>query len=384
MSEDHHARGIPAIARDVRLHIEHDPGEILRCSRPGNLRREPVIGRDANDTVAGEEATDIAEKRRVLPLVAAGKATARNVDGNRRSGEPWACIDVELLAGMGSVGEIQGFHHLGHRLDERHEHGLRALVELGLRAWPHGLDGAANLFGHRRHERVLWARKILRAVPHHEMMFRATLERVQDGVKTGRDHMGESKDRRQIRDVIESWAIWRDSGDWENFRTCWHDGAIMNATWFQGAVDQFIANAKKSFDKGGSYFSVHFLGGTSIELKGNRAVTQTKMMISSRDELDGVDCDVVCTGRFYDFFEKRDGRWAIVERQPIYEKDRFDALDPKQYPAFEPELLQSFPVGYRHLAYIQTKRGLPVKRDMPGLRGPEVEALYARGRAWLA
>ena len=106
--------------------------------------------------------------------------------------------------------------------------------------------------------------------------------------------------------------------------------------------------------------------------------------ISSRDELDGVDCDVVCTGRFYDFFEKRSGRWAIVERQPIYEKDRFDALDPKQYPAFEPELLQSFPVGYRHLAYIQSKRGLPVKRTMPGLRGPEIEALYARGRDWLA
>jgi hypothetical protein len=25
-----------------------------------------------------------------------------------------------------------------------------------------------------------------------------------------------------------------------------------------------------------------------------------------------------------------------------------------------------------------------VKRDMPGLKGPEVEALYARGAAWLA
>ena len=196
--------------------------------------------------------------------------------------------------------------------------------------------------------------------------------------------MSEAEDRRQIRDVIESWAIWRDSGDWDNFRTCWHDDAIMNATWFQGSFEQFIANARKAFDKGGAYFSVHFLGGTSISLKGDRAIAQTKMMISSRDELDGADCDVVCTGRFYDFFEKRAGRWAIVERQPIYEKDRFDALDPGKFPAFDQALLQSFPVGYRHLAYIQTKRGLPVKRDLPGLRGAEVEALYARGRSWLA
>ena len=39
--------------------------------------------------------------------------------------------------------------------------------------------------------------------------------------------------------------------------------------------------------------------------------------------------------------------------------------------------------GYRHLAYAQTAIGYDVKRDMPGLTGPEVEDLYARGAAWL-
>ena len=193
----------------------------------------------------------------------------------------------------------------------------------------------------------------------------------------------ESEDRQAIRDVIEGWAIWRDSGDWDNLRTCWHDGAIMNATWFQGNSEQFIANAAKAFAKGGPG-SVHFLGGTAIALRGSRATAQTKMMISSRDEVDGAVCDIVCTGRFYDFFEKRGGRWAIVERQPIYEKDRLDPLDPAKMPRFDPEVYDSIPEGYRHLGYIQVKRGLPVKRNMPGLRGPEVEALYARGKAWLA
>jgi hypothetical protein len=193
----------------------------------------------------------------------------------------------------------------------------------------------------------------------------------------------ESEDRQAIRDVIEGWAIWRDSGDWDNLRTCWHDGAIMNATWFQGDSEQFIANAAKAFAKGGPG-SVHFLGGTAIALRGSRAIAQTKMMISSRDDVDGAACDIVCTGRFYDFFEKRGGRWAIVERQPIYEKDRLDPLDPAKMPRFDPEVYDSIPEGYRHLGYIQVKRGLPVKRNMPGLRGPEVEALYARGKAWLA
>ena len=33
---------------------------------------------------------------------------------------------------------------------------------------------------------------------------------------------------------------------------------------------------------------------------------------------------------------------------------------------------------------VKTRIGYAVKRDMPGLKGPEVEALYADGRAWLA
>ena len=193
----------------------------------------------------------------------------------------------------------------------------------------------------------------------------------------------ESEDRQAIRDVIEAWAIWRDSGDWDNLRTCWHDGAIMNATWFQGDSEQFIANAAKAFAKGGPG-SVHFLGGTAIALRGSRAIAQTKMMISSRDEVDGAACDIVCTGRFYDFIERRAGRWGIVLRQPIYEKDRLDPVDPGARLELDPAVLARFPAGYRHLAYLQTSIGYKVKEDMPCLTGPVVEALYARGERWLA
>ena len=71
-------------------------------------------------------------------------------------------------------------------------------------------------------------------------------------------------------------------------------------------------------------------------------------------------------------------------RQPIYEKDRLDPVTPGATPQLDPALLQQFPTGYRHLAYAQTRIGYVVKRDMPGLTGPEVDALYGQGRAWLA
>jgi len=73
-----------------------------------------------------------------------------------------------------------------------------------------------------------------------------------------------------------------------------------------------------------------------------------------------------------------------VLRQPIYEKDRMDPVQPGAAVDLDPDLLEAFPEGYRHLAYLQVRVGYPVKPDMPGLRGPEVEALYARGAAWLA
>jgi hypothetical protein len=107
------------------------------------------------------------------------------------------------------------------------------------------------------------------------------------------------------------------------------------------------------------------------------------MTISQRAEVDGVPCDVVCTGRFYDFLERRDGAWGIVLRQPIYEKDRLDPLEPSASLDLDRSLLEQFPPGYRHLAYAQTRIGFDVKPDMPGLTGPEVEALYARGAEWL-
>jgi hypothetical protein len=99
--------------------------------------------------------------------------------------------------------------------------------------------------------------------------------------------------------------------------------------------------------------------------------------------VEGVLVDVVCTGRFYDFFEKRKGRWGIVRRQPIYEKDRLDPVDPSAVLKLDAELLSSFPEGYRHLAYLQSKNGFKVKGGLPGLRGPAVEKVYAEGKAWL-
>lgn len=189
-------------------------------------------------------------------------------------------------------------------------------------------------------------------------------------------------DRLAIREAVENWVVWRDAGDWERFATVWHSDGWMTATWFQGPARRFIEVSRDGFNKGVNI--LHFLGGFACDVAGTRATSQVKMTINQRAPVDGVLVDVVCTGRFYDFFEKRDGRWAIVRRQPIYEKDRLDAVDPSASLSLDATLLSRFPEGYRHLAYLQSRNGFTVKSDLPGLRGPAVEKVYAEGKAWLA
>jgi hypothetical protein len=188
-------------------------------------------------------------------------------------------------------------------------------------------------------------------------------------------------DRWAIRELIEGWVVWRDGGNWEQLRACWHDDGRMIATWFQGTADGFIQVCRDGFSLGMRGW--HLLGGMAIELQGHRAVAQTKVTLASRSVVAGVLCDVVCTGRFYDMLEERDGHWGLVLRQPVYEKDRIDSVDPAAHVELEQDLLLQFPEGYRHLAYVQTKAGYNVNRKLPGLSGPEIDALCRQGAGWL-
>ena len=190
------------------------------------------------------------------------------------------------------------------------------------------------------------------------------------------------QDRLAIIEVVNNWALWRDTGDWERLRTLWHEDGWMSATWFQGPAAEFIAASRAGFEKGVDV--THVLGGSTVDLLGERAIAQTRMSIRQRGVLDDVPVDVVCTGRFYDFFARRNGRWAIVRRQPIYEKDRIDPVRPGAALVLDPVALARLPEGYRHLAYLQSRLGLRLDTGMPQRSGPVLQALYACGRAWLA
>jgi hypothetical protein len=190
-------------------------------------------------------------------------------------------------------------------------------------------------------------------------------------------------DSLQIRELVDRWAVWRDAGDWDRFATVWHPtGGWMSATWFQGPAPEFIKASRTAFERG--VIILHTLTGPASDIQGDRAIAQTKMSITERGAVHGVTVDVTCTGRFYDFLARHEGAWRIVRRQPIYERDRLDVVVPGQPLQLDQGILSQFPLGYRHLAYLQTAEGFEVKRDLPGLTGPATDTLYAEGKQWLA
>ena len=194
--------------------------------------------------------------------------------------------------------------------------------------------------------------------------------------------MTDAADRAAIRELIENWALWRDGGEWDRFAGLWHPDGWMAATWFQAPAGDFIARSRAAWAGGLTVF--HILGGTTVDVAGDRAVAETRMQIVQRAPVHGIEADVTCLGRFWDALERVDGRWLLRLRQPVYELDWIRSVDPAATLRLEPDLLASFPIGYRHLAYLQTGLGFDVARDQPGPRGPALDALREKGRRWLA
>lgn len=91
-------------------------------------------------------------------------------------------------------------------------------------------------------------------------------------------------EKQRIREVVENWVLWRDSGQWEKFKTVWHSDGVMMATWFQGPFEEFIKVSIDGWNKGVSI--LHFLGGCSVDVNNDRAITQTKMTITQRGPVD--------------------------------------------------------------------------------------------------
>jgi ketosteroid isomerase-like protein len=189
-------------------------------------------------------------------------------------------------------------------------------------------------------------------------------------------------DKAAIREAVENWALYRDTGRWEALLALYTADAIVHTTWFVGSAREFVERGKQAAARGGSR-GQHFIGAVSVEVAGDRAIAEARVMLLVRAPLQGIEVDVTCYCRFYDWFVRMDGDWRIKMRGGIYEKDRIDPVDPSQRITLDAAVLARFPLAYRHIAYVQSSNGATITPDLPTPGSGALERLYVEGNAWL-
>lgn len=196
------------------------------------------------------------------------------------------------------------------------------------------------------------------------------------------DALQELLDRAAITQVVQDWGLARDDNRWDLLRACYTPDAVMHTTWFVGPAAEFVERSMAAARAGTRV--QHFIGAATIALNGDKAVAETRMILLLRARLDGVEVDATCWGRFHDRFVKRDGRWRILERVPVYEKDRLDPVEPAAKLALDPEALARLADGCRHLTYIQSRAGATIMPDLAVPGSAALGRLEAGSTAWLA
>ena len=187
--------------------------------------------------------------------------------------------------------------------------------------------------------------------------------------------------RAVIREAVESWALWRDSGRWRELRALYTADAVVHTTWFVGSAVEFVERCRQSAGRGAR--SQHFIGAVCVELAGERALAESRAMLMVRAPLHGVEVDVTCWVRFYDWFVRQGSGWRIRMRSGVYEKDRIDSVDPSIKISLDTAQLARYPEGYRHLAYLQAAGGASITPDLPTPGSEALLRLYAEGSRWL-
>ncbi len=193
----------------------------------------------------------------------------------------------------------------------------------------------------------------------------------------------DTDDKFACAELIQRWSFCRDQGRWQDLFAIFAPEGQIAVSWFSGPYAEFVERCRKAFDAGQK--SKHHIFPSVVRVGGNRALAETSIVIHVRQKIEGVPVDMVSHARFLDRIERRAGRWMILERCAVYERDRLDPVEPSA--AFE-ELFRKadyarYPEPYRYMAARLVSAGRALAPVIHHDGSPETTQLYARYEAWL-
>lgn len=187
-----------------------------------------------------------------------------------------------------------------------------------------------------------------------------------------------------IEQNIASFAL-RDEGQWDALLDLFHPHATIAVSWYRGPIDGFI-EASRSMSGSPRVSTKHWFGAPRIQVRGKRALSEVDGAIMGRSKVGALEIDVTSHARFLDHFVLcEDGRWRIVERTGIYEKDRVDPVQPSIlfWLVYRFARFARFPAEYRHLAFGLKRQGLQPADRVVVAHGRDEAALKEAARTWL-
>ncbi|TAM70898.1 MAG: nuclear transport factor 2 family protein [Mycobacterium sp.] len=123
-------------------------------------------------------------------------------------------------------------------------------------------------------------------------------------------------DRADIHDCMQRYARGIDRQDRALLRSAYHAGAIDDHVGFVGEVDDFIDWALAYHGSQTRY--QHYLLNYTADIDGDEAHAETYYLFVGTDR-EPANHMTISGGRYVDRLERRDGRWAIVDRVCLVE-----------------------------------------------------------------
>jgi hypothetical protein len=194
-------------------------------------------------------------------------------------------------------------------------------------------------------------------------------------------------------ELIQAWGLYRDQGKWPELLATFVPEGQIAVSWFSGSFPEFVDRCRKGFDAGQrskhhifpSVVRVAASGRSRPSSRATRAVAETNIVILVRQKIDGVLVDMTSYARFLDRLERGSGRWAIVERTAIYERDRLDPVEPSEAfgKLFTATDLSVYPEAYRYMAARLVAAGRALAPVVYRDGSPHTDQVYVRYDAWL-
>jgi hypothetical protein len=194
----------------------------------------------------------------------------------------------------------------------------------------------------------------------------------------------DTADKYACAELIQSWGFCRDQGRWPELTAIFAPEGEIAVSWFSGGYREFVDRCRQSFEAGQR--SKHHLFPSVVRVNGDRATAETNVVILVRQKISGVLADMTSYARVLDRLARRDGRWMILERTAIYERDRLDPVEASEAfdKLFKASDLTVYPEAYRYMAARLVAAGRALAPVVFRDGSPHTDQVYARYDAWLA